>query len=220
MVAKSDDSALARAHAALTATTIAEYFANSGKDVLLMMDSLTRFAMAQREIGLSVGEPPTSRGYTPSVFTALPKMIERAGTFKSGGSITGIYTVLVEGDDINDPISDYARATLDGHIILSRTLANNGIYPAIDLMNSKSRLINNLHNKEQYEIVKKVLEIYSEYNEYKDMISIGAYKKGTNQQLDKTIEQYHLIKDYFKQDTTKRADETYAVFDDLISFIK
>ena len=220
VVAKSDDSALARAHAAFTATTIAEYFANSGKDVLLMMDSLTRFAMAQREIGLSIGEPPTSRGYTPSVFSALPKMIERAGTFKSGGSITGIYTVLVEGDDINDPISDYARATLDGHIILSRTLANNGIYPAIDLMNSKSRLINNLHSKEQYEIVKKVLEIYSEYNEYKDMISIGAYKKGTNPQLDKTIEQYHLIKDYFKQDTNKHADEAYAVFDDLMSFIK
>ena len=220
VVAKSDDSALARAHAAFTATTIAEYFANKGKDVLLMMDSLTRYAIAQREIGLSVGEPPTSRGYTPSVFTILPKLIERAGTFKNGGSITGIYTVLVEGDDINDPISDYARATLDGHIILSRTLANNGIYPAIDLLNSKSRLINRLHNPEQHAIVDKVLAIYSEYNEYKDMISIGAYKKGTNQSLDKTVEHYHLLKDYFKQNTIKTPDDTYSVFEDLQALMK
>lgn len=201
VVAKSDDSALARAHAAFTATTIAEYFADTlGKDVLLMMDSLTRYAMAQREIGLSVGEPPTSRGYTPSVFTTLPKLIERAGTFESGGSITGIYTVLVEGDDLNDPISDYARATLDGHFVLSRQMSNNGIYPSLDLLNSKSRLITNLHSVEQRQIVNKVLSIYSEYNEYKDMISIGAYKKGENIQLDKTIYRYNLLVELFKQD--------------------
>jgi flagellum-specific ATP synthase len=128
--------------------------------------------------------------------------------------------VLVEGDDINDPISDYARATLDGHIILSRTLANNGIYPAIDLMSSKSRLINKLHSEEQYSIVKKVLEIYSEYNEYKDMISIGAYKKGTNPGLDKTIERYHVIKDYFKQETAVINHKTDSVFEELEGFLK
>ncbi len=214
IVAKSDDSALARAHAAFTATTIAEYFANSGKDVLLMMDSLTRYAMAQREIGLSVGEPPTSRGYTPSVFTTLPKLIERAGTFESGGSITGIYTVLVEGDDLNDPISDYARATLDGHYVLSRKLSNNGIYPAIDLLSSKSRLIDKLHNASQLEMVYKVLAIYGEYYEYKDMISIGAYKKGTNKQLDITIEQYNLLSKLFKQSNTEMS-ESIHIFDEL-----
>lgn len=207
VVAKSDDSALARTHAAFTATSIAEYFADTlGKDVLLMMDSLTRYAMAQREIGLSVGEPPTSRGYTPSVFTTLPKLIERAGTFESGGSITGIYTVLVEGDDLNDPISDYARATLDGHYVLSRKLSNNGIYPSIDLLNSKSRLINNLHNDTECDLVNKVLAIYSEYDEYRDMISIGAYKKGDNQQLDVTIIKYNLLVDFFKQINVDAAD--------------
>ena len=200
VVAKSDDSALARAHAAFTATTIAEYFADIlGKDVLLMMDSLTRYAMAQREIGLSVGEPPTSRGYTPSVFTTLPKLVERAGTFESGGSITGIYTVLVEGDDLNDPISDYARATLDGHYVLSRKMSNNGIYPSIDLLNSKSRLINVLHNKNEIEIINKTLSIYSKYEEYKDMISIGAYKQGSNPELDEIIRKYKLLVRFFTQ---------------------
>lgn len=200
VVAKSDDSALARAHAAFTATTIAEYFAGTlGKSVLLMMDSLTRYAMAQREIGLAVGEPPTSRGYTPSVFTNLPKLIERAGTFESGGSITGIYTVLVEGDDLNDPISDYARATLDGHYVLSRKLSNNAIYPSIDLLSSKSRLIGNLHNSNELEIVSRILSIYSKYEEYKDMISIGAYKPGSNKELDETIRKYHLLVSFFKQ---------------------
>lgn len=199
IVAKSDDSALARAHAAFTATTIAEYFAEAGDDVILMMDSLTRFAMAQREVGLSVGEPPTSRGYTPSVFANLPKIIERAGTFKSGGTITGLYTVLVEGDDINDPISDYARATLDGHYVLSRDLSNMGIYPSIDLLSSKSRLINQLHTKEQSDLTNKVLSIYSTYHEYKDMISIGAYKKGANPTLDDIISKYHKLVNIFKQ---------------------
>lgn len=199
VVATSEQSALARAHAAFSATAIAEYFCNKGKDVLLMMDSLTRLAMAQREIGLLIGEPPTSRGYTPSVFTTLPRLIERAGTSSTGGSITGLYTVLVEGDDLSDPIADYARATLDGHIVLSRELSNSGVYPAIDVLHSKSRLADNILNELENQTSKKIVDIFSQYYEYKDMISIGAYKTGTNPSLDNAIKKHNTLKEFYRQ---------------------
>lgn len=214
VVATSEQSALARAHAAFSATAIAEYFCNKGKDVLLMMDSLTRLAMAQREIGLLVGEPPTSRGYTPSVFATLPRLIERAGTSSTGGSITGLYTVLVEGDDMSDPISDYARATLDGHIVLSRDLANAGVYPAIDILHSKSRLSENILNELESKASRDVVEIYSQYYEYRDMISIGAYKTGTNPSLDNAINKHNMLKEFFRQNINEHvslADTNSAI---------
>jgi len=187
VVATSDQPALARSHAALTATAIAEYFRDQGQDVVLTMDSVTRFAMAQREIGLSIGEPPTSRGYTPSVFAALSKLLERGGTSGSGGSITAIYTVLVEGDDINDPISDSIRAILDGHIILSRDLASQGHYPAIDILNSTSRLLPDLAKDAELQLVQKAITCLSTYMKSKDMVEIGAYRAGTNPNLDAAI---------------------------------
>lgn len=199
VIATSEQSPLTRSHAAYTATTIAEYFAQQGRDVLLMMDSLSRYAMAQREIGLSIGEPPTTKGYTPSVFTQLPKLIERAGTFKCGGSITGLYTILTESDDMNDPVADYARATLDGHIVLSRAIANSGIYPAIDIKVSKSRLIDKIFDADEIMAASKVLRIYSEYDQYKDMINIGAYKHGRNPELDVVIRTHAKLQDYFSQ---------------------
>ncbi len=212
VVATSEESALSRTHAAFTASAIAEYFSKAGKDVLFLMDSVTRLAMAQREIGLLVGEPPTAKGYTPSVFSILPKLIERAGNSSSGGSITGLYTVLVEGDDLNEPISDYVRATLDGHIVLSRKLSNAGNYPAIDLLNSKSRLADKLLTDDQKELCTKVLEIYSMYHEYKDMINIGAYKHGTNPVLDVAIKKYTLLNGFFKQGTSEQVSlkDTYS----------
>lgn len=199
VVATSEQSPLTRSHAAYTATTIAEYFAQQGNDVLLMMDSLSRYAMAQREIGLSIGEPPTTKGYTPSVFTQLPKLIERAGTFACGGSITGLYTILTESDDMNDPIADYARATLDGHIVLSRNIANSGVYPAIDIKHSKSRLIDKVLSRDEISTVMEVLRIYSQYEQYKDMINIGAYKHGQNPELDFVIKTHAKLQEYFSQ---------------------
>ena len=188
VVATSDQPALVRSRAALTATAIAEYFRDQGQDVVLTMDSVTRFAMAQREIGLSIGEPPTSRGYTPSVFAALPKLLERGGTAESGGSITAFYTVLVEGDDLNDPIADSIRAILDGHIVLSRDLANRGHYPAIDVLHSISRLLPDLAGREQLETVQKAISLLNAYSSSKDLIEVGAYRAGTNQKLDKAIQ--------------------------------
>jgi flagellum-specific ATP synthase len=187
VVATSDQPALVRSHAALTATAIAEYFRDQGKDVVLTMDSITRFAMAQREIGLAVGEPPTARGYTPSVFALLPRLLERGGTSSNGGSITSIYTVLVEGDDVNDPIADSVRSILDGHVVLSRELANHGYYPAIDVLQSNSRLLTNLLEREELEIVRRVIRLLSTYEKSKDMVSIGAYRSGSNSELDLAI---------------------------------
>jgi flagellum-specific ATP synthase len=188
VVATSDQPALMRSRAALTATAIAEYFRDMGRDVVLTMDSVTRFAMAQREIGLSIGEPPTSRGYTPSVFATLPKLLERGGTAESGGSITAFYTVLVEGDDLNDPIADSIRAILDGHIVLSRDLANRGHYPAIDILTSISRLLPDLVDTHALDTVHKVVSTLSVYSGSKDLIEVGAYRAGTNPRLDKAIQ--------------------------------
>jgi flagellum-specific ATP synthase len=187
VVATSDQPALVRIRAAHTATAIAEYFRAQGSDVVLTMDSVTRYAMAQREVGLSVGEPPTSRGYTPSVFAALPKLLERGGVHASGGSITAFYTVLVEGDDLNDPISDAVRAILDGHISLSRSLANRGQFPAIDNLNSISRLMRQLVSEEDLTAVRQVLKALSVYEASRDLIDVGAYRAGNNAELDQAV---------------------------------
>ena len=187
VVATSDQPALVRSQAAYAATTIAEYFRDQGKHVLLTMDSITRFAMAQREIGLAIGEPPTSRGYTPSVFALLPKLLERCGTSESGGSITALYTVLVEGDDLNDPIADSLRSILDGHIVLTRELANQGHYPSIDVLQSVSRLLVDLVSKQDRELAHNAVQILSTYERSKQMVEIGAYRAGTNPILDRAI---------------------------------
>ena len=184
----SDQPALVRSCAAYTATAIAEYFRDKGKDVLLIMDSVTRFAMAQREIGLAVGEPPTARGYTPSVFANLPRLLERCGTSAHSGSITAIYTVLVEGDDLNDPIADSVRSILDGHIVLARELAEHGHFPAIDVLKSISRLAPALMNAQEKTLAQHGTGILSNYAKSRDMIEIGAYKQGSNPQLDLAIQ--------------------------------
>lgn len=202
IVATSDKPALVRVKAALVATTIAEYFRDLGKDVVLMMDSVTRFSMAQREIGLAVGEPPVTRGYPPSVFGILPRLLERAGS-SDKGSITGLYTVLVDGDDFNEPISDAARGILDGHIMLSRKLASKGQYPAIDVMVSASRVMPNIITSEHLEDTIRFKEIMATYNHSEDLINIGAYMKGTNPNIDESIEKYPLFVSFLKQKTTE-----------------
>ncbi|MCH8327472.1 MAG: EscN/YscN/HrcN family type III secretion system ATPase, partial [Candidatus Marinimicrobia bacterium] len=175
-----------------------EYFSDEGNDVMLMMDSLTRVAMAQREIGLAIGEPPTTKGYTPSVFALLPRLLERAGP-SQGRYITGIYTVLVESDDLNDPIADAARSLLDGHVVLSRALANRGQFPAVDPLQSVSRLRRDITPPEQIEDVQRIIELMSVYNESEDLINIGAYSAGSNTRIDEAIANIDSINDYLKQ---------------------
>jgi len=193
VVACSDDSALMRKQAVYTATCIAEYFCRQGKEVMLFMDSITRFAMAQREISLSLGEPATARGYTPTVFSLLPGIIERAGNFSGQGSITALYTVLVEGDDFNEPIADNLRALLDGHIVLTRELAQRGHYPAIDILQSVSRLAPQLLKTDEQQLQKQVTALLSQYQQNKDLIEIGAYKPGTNPKLDYALERIEAV---------------------------
>ena len=188
VVATADAPAVLRLNAAYYATVLAEYFRDQGKSVLLTLDSLTRLAMARREIGLSSGEPPTSRGYTPSVFSEIPALCERCGTSDGAGSITGIYTVLVEGDDFNEPVSDTARATLDGHIMLSRDLAAAGHYPPIDVLNSVSRLASTLWTTEQKALVATLLENMSSFERNRQLIEIGAYRAGANPELDRAVQ--------------------------------
>lgn len=198
VVATSDQPAMMRAKCPLTATAIAEYFMKQGKDVLLMMDSLTRYAMALREVGLATGEPPIARGYTPSIYSALPKLLERAGNF-SEGSITGIYTVLVEGDDTNEPIADTVRGIIDGHIILSRKIAAQNHYPAIDILPSVSRLMTEIARPEHKAAAGKLRNLLSLYTENADLIAIGAYKNGTNPELDEAINKIDAINEFLMQ---------------------
>ncbi len=198
VAATSDQPAMARFHCALTATAIAEYFRDQGKDVLLMMDSLTRFAMAQREIGLATGEPPIARGYTPSLYALLPKLLERTGNFKKG-SITGIYTVLVEGDDVNEPISDTVRGIIDGHIVLSRKVAMRNHYPAIDVLASISRVMNEIVTPEHLQYASVIRARLAAYYENFDLISIGAYKQGTNPKIDDAIATIDQINAFLRQ---------------------
>ena len=189
----------ARLRVGLAGLAIAEYFRDQGKDVLLMMDSITRFALAQREIGLSVGEPPTTKGNPPSTFSMLPKILERAGTSEGNGTITGLYTVLVEGDDISEPVSDAVRAVLDGHIVLDRELAAHNHYPAIDVLASVSRLMIDVIPKEHYDLSMKLKDFLATYNEAKDLINIGAYAKGSNPKWDIAIEKIDRINEFLKQ---------------------
>ena len=210
VVATSDRPALERNKAAKTATAIAEYFRDRGKDVLLMMDSLTRFSMAQREIGLATGEPPVARGYTPSIYAEFPKLLERSGKFEKG-SITGIYTVLVEGDDTNEPIADTVRGILDGHIVLTRKLANENHFPAIDVNASISRLMVNIVPEEHREAAAKMRDILSIYAKNEDLISIGAYKAGTNPRLDGAISKIDRVNEFLMQ----KINESFSGEDSL-----
>lgn len=198
VVATSDKPALIRNKAAKTATAIAEYFRDQGQDVLLMMDSLTRFSMAQREIGLASGEPPVTRGYPPSVYSEMPKLLERAGTAKEG-SITGLYTVLVDGDDFNEPITDTARSILDGHIMLSRKLGHKNHYPAIDVLQSISRVMSQIAAKEHKQLAGKLKNVMATYNEAEDLINIGAYKAGSNKSIDFAISKIDQVNDFLIQ---------------------
>ena len=196
--ATSDKSPLVRLKGALTATSIAEYFRETGKKVLLMMDSVTRFAMAQREVGLAIGEPPAQKGYTPSVFAMLPKLMERTG-MSDKGSITAFYTVLVDGDDFNEPIADTVRGILDGHIVLSRQLAHKNHYPAIDILNSVSRLMKEIATEEQNKAASKARDILATYKEAEDLINIGAYEEGSNKEIDLAIKYIGNVNSYLKQ---------------------
>ena len=194
----SDKAAMSRVKAAYTATAIAEYFRDNGKDVLLMMDSITRVAMAQREIGLASGEPPTTKGYTPSVFAMLPKLLERAGRTKNG-SITGLYTVLVDNDDMNEPIADAARSILDGHIVLSRKLAHKNHYPAVDVLESISRIMKSIQDPQRVEISNQVRELMAIYKEAEDLINIGAYTPGSNATIDIAVRKIDAIHAFLRQ---------------------
>lgn len=210
VVSTSDKPALVRNKAAKTATAIAEYFRDQGKDVLLMMDSLTRFSMAQREIGLASGEPPVSRGYPPSVYAEMPKLLERAGR-SDKGSITGLYTVLVDGDDFNEPITDTARGILDGHIVLSRSLAHKNHYPAIDILQSISRVMSSIVSREHKAAAGKLKNALAVYTESEDLINIGAYKSGSNPDIDYAIEKIKYINKYLCQGT----DEKFGIEEEL-----
>ena len=205
VVATSDKPALERKMAAKTATAIAEYFRDQGKDVLLMMDSLTRFSMAQREIGLSGGEPPVSRGYPPSVYSEMPKLLERAGC-NDKGSITGLYTVLVDGDDFNEPITDTARSILDGHIMLNRKLAHKNHYPAIDVLQSISRCMSQIVDKEHKQVAGKIKNVMATYSESEDLINIGAYKRGNNKNIDYAMDKIDAVNSFLCQDTDEKFD--------------
>ncbi len=211
VVATSDKPALIRKKAAQTATAIAEYFRDQGKDVLIMMDSLTRFSMAQREIGLASGEPPVSRGYPPSVYAEMPKLLERAGNAEKG-SITGLYTVLVDGDDFNEPITDTARSILDGHIMLDRRLAHKNHYPAIDVLQSISRCMSSITDREHKKAAGMLKNVMATYSEAEDLINIGAYKKGSNPNVDFAISKIDMVNQFLMQQT----DEKFS-FEDIVT---
>ena len=205
VIATSDQPALLRLKCAMTGTAMAEYFRDCGHKVLLLMDSLTRFAMAQREIGMATGEPPVSRGYPPSVYTILPKLLERSG-MSDKGSITGLYTVLVEGDDLNEPISDTVRGILDGHIVLSRAIANTNHYPPIDILGSVSRVMPDIVDDEHFDTFGSLKNMIAVYREAEDLINIGAYKEGANPEIDRAVKLHPAIQSFLKQ----RMTESYS----------
>ncbi|MGQ8883761.1 flagellar protein export ATPase FliI [Bacillus paralicheniformis] len=204
VVATSDQPALMRLKAAYTATAIAEYFRDKGQNVMFMMDSVTRVAMAQREIGLATGEPPTTKGYTPSVFAILPKLLERTGTTENG-SITAFYTVLVDGDDMNEPIADTVRGILDGHIVLDRSLANKGQFPAVNILKSISRVMSNIAGKDHIRAANRFREMLSTYQNSEDLINIGAYKKGSSREIDEAIQFHPKLISFLKQEVDEAA---------------
>jgi len=205
VVATSDQPALVRIKGANLATSIAEYYRDKGHNVLLLMDSLTRFALAQREVGLAIGEPPATRGYTPSVFASLPRLLERAGT-SAQGSITGLYTVLVEGDDMNEPVADAVRGIIDGHIVLSRDLASLGRYPAIDVLMSVSRCMGDVVTPEHQHYATRFRSLLAVYQEAKDLIDIGAYKRGSNTRIDEAIQYHQPMEQFLGQDVDEKSD--------------
>jgi FliI/YscN family ATPase len=217
-VATSDQAATMRIKGAFIATTIAEYFRDKGKNVLLLMDSLTRVAMAQREIGLAVGEPPATKGYTPSVFAMMPRLLERAGN-SSNGTITGLYTVLVEGDDLDEPISDSARSILDGHIVLSRRIATTGHYPAIDALGSISRLRTEVTDDHQKRLTRKMLDLLAAYHEAEDLINIGAYAGGSNARIDEAIKRIENMRQFLRQNVEEPSEyaQTMQFMDNVLS---
>lgn len=211
VAAASDQPPLVRVRGAFVATAIAEYFRDQGLSVLLMMDSVTRFAMAQREIGLAVGEPPTTKGYTPSVFALLPRLLERAGTGAGKGSITGLYTVLVEGDDMNDPIADSVRSILDGHVTLSRELAQRNHYPAVDILASISRVMTEIGSAPHLAAASRMRELLAAYRKAEDLINIGAYQKGNNPQIDEALSRIDAINGFLRQTMRERASMSDTV---------
>ena len=221
VAATSDQPALMRIRGAFVAMAVAEYFRDQGKSVMLMMDSVTRMAMAQREVGMTVGEPPTTRGYTPSVFSMLPKLTERAGTSDQQGSITGFYTVLVEGDDMMEPITDATRAILDGHIVLSRELASQGHYPAIDILESISRLMVDIVPKAHQNVADALRELLAIYRENQTLINIGLYRKGTNPDIDIAIDYRNEILNFLRQEMMEKVEyedlltHLYEIFPDI-----
>jgi FliI/YscN family ATPase len=210
VVATSDQPALLRVQAAHAATAIAEYFRDQGMDVVLIMDAVTRYATALREVGLAVGEPPATRGYTPSVFAALPRLLERSGT-GACGSITGFYSVLVEGDDLNEPVSDTVRGILDGHIVLSRRLASQGHYPAVDILQSISRSMIEVVDGRHLQCAQELRSLLATYAEAEDLVNIGAYVAGSNPDIDRALEAAGRISAFLRQDTYERADYEQSV---------
>lgn len=218
IVATSDQPALIRLKAAQLATSVAEFFRDQGKDVMLLMDSLTRFAMAQREIGLALGEPPVTRGYTPSVFAVMPKLLERAGTSEKG-SITGLYTVLVDGDDMNEPVTDTVRGILDGHIVLSRNLANRNHYPAIEVLSSVSRVMPSIIDDEHKSCANEIKSILSVYKDAEDIINIGAYVRGSSKSIDRSIDKIDSINSFLKQDVKEKVEmeEVLNIMKNIVS---
>lgn len=219
VAATSDQPALVRAHAAHAAHAIAEYFRDLGLSVLLIIDSMTRFAMAQREIGLAIGEPPTFRGYTPSVFSQLPRMLERCGRLRSGGAITGIYSVLVEGDDMNEPITDHMRAILDGHIVLTRDLAARGHHPAIDSLQSVSRLMGQVATDAEQDSAREVRRLLASFEASRDLVELGAHQRGANALLDRAVDLKPLLDEVFIQTASEISprSETYGRLDAILS---
>jgi flagellum-specific ATP synthase len=219
IAATADDPALVRTHAVHAAHAVAEFFRDRGRHVLLILDSMTRFAMAQREVGLAVGEPPTYRGYTPSVFSLMPKLLERCGRLQTGGAITAVYSVLVEGDDMNEPIADHMRAILDGHIVLSRTIAARAHHPAIDVLQSASRLMSAVASKQDRAVASEVLTLLAAFEASRDLVEMGAYQEGSNAILDRALRVLPAVQRLLRQlpDESSARDDALRQLDSALA---